>query len=215
MNFSNAQSAFKYYYDYIIKEGIDFDGTKALFNQGFTILNPLDNDINLSFRKLNKEYAESEWQWYLSGDRNINKLGDIYGRVPEIWKQMADDNNEVNSNYGWQWLQNSQLDRVIDKLHTNKETRQATISIYDGKQIDKYSSDTPCTYAVTFNVIKDKLHMSVLMRSNDLWFGFCNDQYCFSKLQELVSKDINIPIGTYYHYATNLHLYNNFLNKKT
>jgi thymidylate synthase len=213
MTFKNAEQAFHYNYCEIHRTGIDHANTKALFNVGFYIANPLDNDINLDFRKLNKEYAEAEWKWYLSGDRNINKLGEIYGKIPEIWKRMADENNEVNSNYGWQWLQNSQLDRVIDKLHTNRETRQATISIYDGKQIDKYSNDTPCTYAVTFNIIKEELHMSVLMRSNDLWFGFCNDQYCFSKLQELVSKEINIPVGTYYHYATNLHVYNNFLNK--
>jgi thymidylate synthase len=213
MTFKNAEQAFHYNYCEIHRTGIDHANTKALFNVGFYIANPLDNDINLDFRKLNKEYAEAEWQWYLSGDRNINKLGEIYGKIPEIWKRMADENNEVNSNYGWQWLQNSQLDRVIDKLQANRETRQATISIYDGKQIDKYSNDTPCTYAVTFNIIKEELHMSVLMRSNDLWFGFCNDQYCFSKLQELVSKEINIPVGTYYHYATNLHVYNNFLNK--
>ena len=76
-------------------------------------------------------------------------------------------------------------------------------------------SFTPCTYAVTFNVIKDKLNMSVLMRSNDLWYGFCNDQYCFSNLHNLVATQLKLPLGTYYHFAHNLHLYNNFLNKKT
>ena len=213
MTFKNAEQAFHYLYSEIHRKGINHGNTKALFNVGFYIANPLDNDIDLDFKKLNKEYAEAEWQWYLSGNRNINKLGEIYGKIPEIWKRMADENNEVNSNYGWQWLQNSQLDRIIDKLHANKETRQATISIYDGKQIDKYSKDTPCTYAITFNVIDNQLHMSVLMRSNDLWFGFCNDQYCFSKLQELVSKELEIEIGTYYHYTTNMHLYNKYLNR--
>jgi thymidylate synthase len=213
MEFKNAEQAFHYLYSEIHKKGIDYDGTKALFNVGFYITNPLDNNINLEYRKLNKEYAEAEWKWYLTGDRNIDKLGEIYGKVPTIWRNMANQYNEVNSNYGWQWLQNSQLDKVINKLLSNKETRQATISIYDGKQIDNYYHDTPCTYAITFNIVKGKLNMSVLMRSNDLWFGFCNDQYCFSKLQELVSKKIDIKIGTYYHHATNLHIYNNFLNK--
>ena len=45
------------------------------------------------------------------------------------------------------------------------------------------------------------------MRSNDLWFGFCIDQYCFSKLQELVSKRTGYAMGEYYHFAHNLHLY--------
>ena len=56
--------------------------------------------------------------------------------------------------------------------------------------------------------------MAVLMRSNDLWYGFCNDQYCFSKLQESVALKLGIEVGEYYHFAHNLHIYNNFLNKK-
>jgi thymidylate synthase len=55
--------------------------------------------------------------------------------------------------------------------------------------------------------------MTVNMRSNDLWFGFCNDQYCFSKLQEMVAKDLDINVGWYYHFSSNMHLYNDFLNK--
>jgi len=53
--------------------------------------------------------------------------------------------------------------------------------------------------------------MAVLMRSNDLWYGFCNDQYQFSMLQMMVAERLNIEIGEYYHYAHNLHLYNNKL----
>ena len=56
------------------------------------------------------------------------------------------------------------------------------------KSIDTYAKDTPCTYAVQFTVLNNKLNMSVVMRSNDLWYGFCNDQYCFSKLQQLVAE---------------------------
>jgi len=49
------------------------------------------------------------------------------------------------------------------------------------------------------------------MRSNDLWYGFCNDQYCFSMMQQMVADRLNLPVGTYYHFANNLHLYNNKL----
>ena len=98
-------------------------------------------------------------------------------------------------------------------LKENPETRQAAISIYDGKEIDTYRNDTPCTYAVQFSILEGRLNMAVLMRSNDLWFGFCNDQYCFSKLQTVVAEELELPVGSYYHYAHNLHLYNRHLNK--
>ena len=126
---------------------------------------------------------------------------------------MADKNGNVNSNYGWQWERTSQLDIIIDMLKKNPRTRQAAISIYDAKEISDYEFDTPCTYAVQFTIVGQKLNMCVTMRSNDLWYGFCNDQYCFSKLQELVATETGLLIGHYYHFAHNLHLYDNIIEK--
>ena len=206
--FRNANSAYEYLHDRIIQEGVDFADTKALFNVGFYITDPMDNKIINKERNWKEEYAEAEWQWYLSGDNHIKTLGDIYGKVPEIWKRMADDRGYVNSNYGWQWNRQEQLSKVISMLKGNTETRQATISIYDGKEIQEYKHDTPCTYAIQFTILHGRLDMCVTMRSNDLWYGFCNDQYCFSELQRLVSTQLNIEPGTYYHFAHNMHLYN-------
>ena len=140
--FNFASEAFHDLYWRIVRDGVDFAGTKALFNVGFTINKPNNNLIinGKVMREWKPEYAEAEWQWYLSGDRNISKLGDIYGKVPEIWKRMADPDGKVNSNYGYQWER--------------------------------------------------------------------NDQYQFSKLQEMISNRLNIETGTYYHFAHNMHLYN-------
>ena len=212
--FKRANDAYEYYHDKIIREGVKFGDTKALFNIGFYIENPLDNAIENTERKWNPVYAEAEWQWYLSGDRNIAKLAELYGKVPEIWKRMAFPNGNVNSNYGWQWRRNDQIDYVVNLLRNEPETRQATISIYDGKEHDTFAFDTPCTYAVQFTIVNNRLDMCVVMRSNDLWYGFCNDQYCFSRMQEMVCNELNteipadIELGTYYHFAHNLHLYN-------
>ena len=209
-SFKTANDAFHDLYWRIVRDGVDFAGTKALFNVGFEIQHPAANAIVNSKIKRNwsLEYANAEWRWYLSGDRNIAKLGKLYGKVPAIWKRMADDDGNVNSNYGWQWERTSQLDIVIQMLKDNPETRQAAISIYDGKEISDYTHDTPCTYAVQFTVLNHKLNMSVVMRSNDLWYGFCNDQYQFSNLQMLVANETGYDVGTYYHFAHNLHLYN-------
>jgi len=210
--FKNADEAYKYFFREIMKNGIAFDDTKALFNVGFTIQQPLNNHIynkgSIVPRNWNPEYAEAEWQWYLTGDPRISTLGEIYGKIPPIWKRMADENGQVNSNYGYQWERARQLENVVEMLIENPSTRRACISIYDGKEISDYASDTPCTYAVQFTILDNRLNMCVTMRSNDLWFGFCNDQYCFSKLQQLVSERLKLKTGTYYHFVHNLHLYN-------
>ena len=211
--FKTANDAFVYFKDLIPTIGVQFDDTQALFNIGFYIEKPMNNLIKDKDRNWKLDYAEAEWQWYLSGDNNISKLGELYGKVPEIWKRMADKEGFVNSNYGWQWKRSNQLDEVIDLLKTNPRTRQAAISIYDRKEGYMYDNDTPCTYAVQFTIIGQKLDMCVTMRSNDLWYGFCNDQYCFSKLQLLVADKLGLLVGEYYHFAHNLHLYDNIIEK--
>ena len=212
-SFKTANDAFHDLYWRIVRDGVDFAGTKALFNVGFEIQHPAANAIIDSKIKRNwsLEYANAEWRWYLSGDRNIKKLGELYGKVPAIWKRMADKHGNVNSNYGCQWQREDQLESIIYQLKNNPETRQAAISIYDAKECKDYVNDTPCTYAVQFTILNNKLNMSVVMRSNDLWYGFCNDQYQFSNLQMLVAHETGYDVGTYYHFAHNLHLYNDKL----
>jgi len=209
--FETANEAYEYYHNEIIVNGISFGDTKALFNIGFTITNPSDKIITNKERDWNHRYAEAEWKWYLSGNPSIKKLGELYGSIPPIWQRMADDKGKVNSNYGWQWKRKDQLHNVIELLKKQKDTRQAAITIYDAKEMWKYEHDTPCTYAVQFTVVNNKLYMSVYMRSNDLWYGFCNDQYQFASLQQLVAEKLSIETGSYYHHAHNLHLYNNKL----
>ncbi len=209
--FKNANEAYEAVLSKIIKDGIDFGDTKAIFNCGFYIENPLDKAITNADRKWSVKYAEAEWQWYLSGDPSIKKLGELYGKIPPIWERMADLSGNVMSNYGWQWKRGNQLENIIGLLKRLPETRQAVVSIYDGKEMHKYSHDTPCTYAVQFTIINNKLCMSVYMRSNDIWYGFCNDQYQFASLQKMVADRLSINVGWYYHHAHNMHLYKNKL----
>ena len=210
-NFKNANEAYEYYLDKITLHGIDFDNTKALFNVGFYMRDPLDNHITNKQRNWKLDYANAEWHWYLSGDPSIHKLGELYGKIPPIWERMADSDGNVMSNYGWQWQRNNQIDYVVGKLRSNPNTRHAAISIYDCKEHNKYRNDTPCTYAVQFTILNDKLNMSVYMRSNDIWYGFCNDQYQFSMLQKMIAERLSIDVGWYYHHAHNMHLYNDKL----
>ena len=213
MNFDTANDAFEYFYELIEKYGDDFGDTKTYFNVGFYIRNPLNNHILSEFRKWNKDYAEYEWQWYLSANPDATEIAK---RAP-IWKNHMDDYGHVRSNYGWQWERSDQLNQVIDilrlSLASNLDTRKAVITLYDGKEIFSYSKDTPCTNSIHFQIVNKKLCMTVNMRSNDLWYGFCNDQYCFSKLQEMVAKKLGIEVGWYYHFVSNMHIYNEFLNK--
>lgn len=201
--FANAQEAFEALYEAVNEGGDIRQGTKAVFNLGFYIQDPLDRDIKTDFRKWSKTYAEREWKWYLSKNRSVKDLK----KYAPIWDKMHNGDDIVNSNYGFLWNQNDQLKKTIEQLRSDPEGRQSWISIFDGKNKDEFSKDTPCTLSIGFRIIKDKVCMNVYMRSNDVWYGFCNDQYCFSKLQEYVANSLDLETGWYYHHAADMHVY--------
>ena len=60
LKFQDANAAFHKLYDMIIKDGVDFANTKALFNVGFEILYPQFNTIHNGKieRNWSREYAK-------------------------------------------------------------------------------------------------------------------------------------------------------------
>jgi thymidylate synthase len=203
-SYHNARQAFEDLYDIIMNLGEDRNGTKTMHNVLIELRRPESNVITTKWRRWNLDYAMYEFQWYLSGNPNAEQIS----KRAKIWANMMDEQGNVNSNYGYQWKRNNQLDKVIDMLKNDPLTRRASISLYDGKEIDQYKKDTICTYAINFYIdVDDRLSMQVMMRSNDLVYGFCNDQYCFSELQIIVAKELERKVGKYYHYVCNMHIY--------
>jgi thymidylate synthase len=204
-----AQHAFEDMYRIINSLHTHQNGTRKLYNVGIKILDPFSNLILTEDRKWSKPYADREWEWYLSKNRSVTNLK----KFAPMWDKMHNGNNIVNSNYGYLWNQSNQLGKVIEKLKQDPLTRQAFITIYDGKKMSEFEFDTPCTLSIGFVIDEGLLCMTVMMRSNDLWYGFCNDQYCFSNLQALVAKELKLDMGWYYHYATDMHIYRQHFNK--
>jgi thymidylate synthase len=210
MIYKNPTEAFELLYNDIMSEGEDFAGTKAKFNQSFTIEDPLDKVITTPKRKFNQDYADFEWDWYIKGDRDASEISER----AKMWKQMMiPGTTQVNSNYGYFWNYNNQLNKVIDELNRNKDTRRAIIVHYILHEIDQYKYDTPCNDVLNFYIKDGKLELTVFARSIDLWFGFCNDQYTFAKLMELVSEKTGYPVGQMHWFITNLHVYSRHWDK--
>jgi len=208
--YSTPTEAFESLYKEISQTGEDYATTKALFNVSFAIENPLSRVITTPQRKFNQEYADYEWQWYLKGDRDASEISE----KAKIWKQMMiPGTTQVNSNYGYFWNYNNQLVRMICELKSNPQTRRAILVHYVLHELDRYKYDTPCNDVLNFYVKDNLLHLTVFARSIDLWFGFCNDQYCFSKLMEYVSEKTGYKIGSMNWMITNLHIYERHFNK--
>lgn len=147
--------------------------TVEIMNASFIANQPL------IFGAVNEEYVQRELDWYLSESLNVN---DIPGQVPQIWKQVADKDGFINSNYGWCIFSrenNDQFYHVVTELEDRPDSRRATM-IYTrptmwGDHNKNGRSDFMCTNDVQYMIRNDKVHAIVQMRSNDVVFGYRND----------------------------------------
>lgn len=207
MKVLNATEAFEGLCYEVVTRGLKRESPKgtwySLFNVGITIANPLDNLIKTEWRKFNPDYARKEFSWYLSKDTSVTEIG----KHAKLWNDIA-ENGQLNSNYGDLMWQNNQWENCKKRLKEDKVSRQAIITLYDGKKfLGMDSKDIPCTLNLGFRIVRDHLNLSVTLRSNDLWFGLASDIPCFTWFQEMMAKELGIPVGTYYHYAMDMHLY--------
>ena len=199
-------------------------GVKTVELQGIQF----EADKDSIIREPNYDYAKREIEWYESQSLNVN---DIPGGAPTIWKQCADVNGDINSNYGWMIYSKengSQYNNCIWQLVNDPTTREACM-IYNrpSMHVDATSNhkhDFCCTYAVQcfLNDIKDNeghiadgymLDYQVFMRSNDAVFGFCNDylhhEHVMNKMIKDLSEKLGCPIyrGKIIWNAGSLHVY--------
>lgn len=101
-----------------------------------------------------------------------------------------------------------QVSHVIKKLIQDLDTRQAVITLWNPLYDNAAGlKDYPCTVALHFAIINDKLEMNVTMRSNDAWLGTPYDLFQFTQLQISIANVFKILPGTYRHTAWSLHLY--------
>lgn len=191
---------------------IDKSGVKTveIMNANFKATSPL------IFGAVNNDYVQRELAWYKSESLNVN---DIPGGPPAIWKQVADKNGMINSNYGWcvySEENNYQFNRVVNELEERQDSRRA-IMIYTrptmwGDHNKDGRSDFMCTNTVQYLIRNDRVHAIVNMRSNDAWAGYRNDYaWQYHVLVELIAslnaRGNNYLLGDIHWSAGSLHVY--------
>ena len=182
-----------------------------IINATTTIEDPTRCILKSQVRKLPMRYLVGELLWYMSGQNTLKSIQTI----THAWDRMSDDGETVNSNYGW-CIQHKfgfdQWNYVKELLQKDPDTRQAVIHIKTAENsLEHPTKDMNCTVAIQFFIRQEKdgpkLHMTVYMRSNDLWMGFPNDVFQFTAMQILMAMELGIGVGTYTHHAGSLHLY--------
>ncbi len=190
----------------------DKNGSKTieLVNESFIC----DENVILGINS--DEYIERELHWYLSQSLNVN---DIPPPIPQIWKNVADPQGFITSNYGWAIFSEDnyfQYENAKNELLKNIDSRRSIMIYTRPTMHNDYNkngrSDFMCTNTVQLLIRNNRLLYIVNMRSNDAWCGFKNDlawhQYVYSKLFEELSQTYKDLKKSFIMWnATSLHFY--------
>lgn len=175
---------------------------------------------NFVHRRLNLQYAKREWLWYLGAD----PFDDSIQNYASMWKKLKQPDGSFYSNYG-QYIFGqpvvkspfdsapiSQFQYVVERLARDRDSRRASMVLLRPDHLFHDNVDVVCTYAINFSIGHDRLNMTVMMRSNDVIFGFTNDAFCFSNLYLFVYTLLlqhypDLKLGDYTHFTNSMHVY--------
>jgi len=108
------------------------------------------------------------------------------------------------------------IDQVKKAIETFKKdpTRRSVvmhtwIPMRDLEKFTAQRKDTssPCLVLIHPQIIEDKLHFFVVMKTNDLFNAWPGNAYAFVALQEYMAKELGLQVGTYTHFSVAMQIY--------
>lgn len=100
-----------------------------------------------------------------------------------------------------------QMESVVNRLRSDASSRQAIVTIWDPAYDCVDTRDMPCTLGFGFRIRDDALHMSALMRSQDVWLGLSYDAFFFGQLGWTVANVLGLELSRLTIHQYSLHLY--------
>lgn len=166
----------------------------------------------LSLRKIPIKVFVAEQAWFIMGSR---KPEDFLREYTKIWDIFTNPNDVVTVAYGYRWRKHfgrDQLALLIDLLQKEPSSRQGVVLMWDpatdGLSLQK-KKNVPCPYTFTVNIIGGRLHLHLVVRSNDMVLGFPTDVAGFCLLQYILAQKLGVNVGIYTHTISNAHIYSN------
>jgi thymidylate synthase len=163
------------------------------------ILNPL--------RKMNYAYAVIEMLGnFRDGQENIEP----YCWYNPVMKNYINPSTGLwDGSYANRLMRYNQLVNVLKILQGDPDSRRAVIGLYNPAHDfhDYESLDVCCSLNLVFRLRGGTLDGVFTIRSNDILLGvpYDNTQFCF--ILSVMAKWLGAKMGSYYHFAANLHAY--------
>jgi thymidylate synthase len=176
-------------------------------NISFTLADPRHRTPHLPARKTNIVFNYAEALWYLAGRDDLNMIG-YY--APRLRPLSVDGSRLTGTAYGPRLFAPrgaSQWDQVTELLGKDPDSKRAAMVIMrPGEFADPANPDVACTLALQFLIREGHLHTVGFMRGNDAMLGLVCDVFCFTFIAEFTALQLGVPLGSYTHHVSSMHL---------
>ncbi len=158
-----------------------------------------------------------ELLWFLKGETNIAYLKE---NGVSIWDEWADENGNLGPIYGYQWRSwpapdgrhIDQIQRVLDDLKNNPDSRRIIVSAWNVADLDKMAL-APCHAFFQFYVADGKLSCQLYQRSADLFLGVPFNIASYALLTMMVAQVTGLKPGDFVHTLGDAHIYLNHFDQ--
>lgn len=142
------------------------------------------------------------------------KVKDIYGNsMEEVWKEFIHDGKFA---YTYSERYKPQLNKLIEELRKNPESRQCILTMYD-YHLDQNNwgggNRIPCSLIYQFMIREKALDCIYIMRSCDYLTHFPHDMYLTIRLMFYIADAVDVDYGYFTHFMGSLHAYEKDIKK--
>jgi len=167
-------------------------------------------------RDANPFFHLMEAFWMLAGRNDVEWISQFNGRI----NNYSDDGKTFHGAYGYRWKNwfgKDQLQECFLRLSTYENDRRVVLTMWDPKTdlvLSNDGRDYPCNTQIFFWRRDERLHMSIINRSNDMiWGAYGANAVHMAVLQEYMAGMLRIQVGKMYQFSNNLHAYVEVLEK--
>ena len=191
-------------------------GSRSVF--GYQLrFNLVDGFPAVTTKKLHIRSIIHELLWFLKGETNIRYL---HENKVSIWDEWADENGELGPIYGRQWRswpcsdgrQIDQIQRVVDQIQENPNSRRLLVSAWNIGEMDKMALP-PCHAMFQFYVAEGRLSCQLYQRSADIFLGLPFNIASYALLTLMMAQVSGLKPGDFVHTLGDAHLYLNHLEQ--
>lgn len=151
--------------------------------------------------------AETAWQFMGTKDPEF-----IVGKAPKLWSKFVED-GELKTAYGYRWRKEfgrDQLALACKELKDNPTNRQLFVSAWDPRHDGlggAQPKNIPCPVGFTVSRYNHDLHMSVFIRSSDVFVGLPYDVMAYALTADAIAATVGLRPASLHVTLAHPHLY--------